>query len=333
MTVAHTLHGLPQQLVNNWTRCAAGDIDAQTAALNADDLNTQIATRAQSKRIAKGIELVTRPDSSVGNKVHIVPGWDFDVLDPVPEDRVFEGPVQDLRRRPALEIHGWDDLGEPMVRRRQPASRPWLRPSWIIAGALAAMMGFQQLTGWSAPLGFSGIPESWRPKESPPNSEKGDFLKDGAQGYVETSACLRRTAPDGWSGAAAGAYEDATRTLMVLAEQTADLDRQTRGVVKGHGEVVELTRFVLGMEQDFLIVMLGVVIYLEQACASVVFPPYLWWLAAGVSLAALAAGAGQLIACSEQSKKHARTAASMRYAEIARVAQQVTAAYGCAARS
>ncbi|MBY0441742.1 MAG: hypothetical protein K2Q25_06345, partial [Mycobacteriaceae bacterium] len=220
-----------------------------------------------------------------------------------------------------------NELDEPLAQQPEPAgeSRPWCRPSAIIVTALVLMVVFQQLTGWSAPFGFSGLPSSWRRKEAPPKAERGDVWVGDSQDFADMSALLQLAHPQTWSGQASGDYADATATLMALAQQMVELDQQSHGVVQAQADVVEETRFILGIEQDFLIVMFAVVLGLEQSCGTAMYT-WLWWFAFGVAVSTVAAGVGELISCSERSRQHADHANSIRYQEVTAAALQVISA-------
>lgn len=221
----------------------------------------------------------------------------------------------------------FNELDGELAAPREPTGQPrsWFRPSAVIVYALVLMVVFQQLTGWSVPFGFSGLPSSWRPKKAPPEAERGESLKKGSQDFTEVCAMLQKATPQTWSGEAAGDYTDATKTLMALAQQMAELDQQAHGVVKAQADVVEETRFILGIEQDFLIVMFAVVLGLEQLYGTAMFT-WLWWFAVTVAVSAVAAGAGELISCSQRSQQHAEQSDSVRYEEVTAAALQLIAA-------
>lgn len=201
------------------------------------------------------------------------------------------------------------------------------RPSALIVYGLIITTIFQQCTGWCIPFGGSEVPDSWRPSEPAPAPEQGEYFTTGAEAATSVAAALPAAPPKTWNSSAADAYAEATATLVALAHQTADLDQQMQSTVHAHSDVVTQARFILGLEQDFLIMTLAAVLYLELAVAEWAEFTALWWFALGVALGAIGVGAWQLGVACDASRKHAATVQSMDYDGVIEAAQRVSAAY------
>lgn len=206
-------------------------------------------------------------------------------------------------------------------------SKPPIRPSWIILGALVTMVGFQQLTGWSAPFGIDAIIASGRRKESAAAPEQGDCFTNTAQQFADLVASLEGTHSRDWTGESATGYADATAQLTAAAQQISDLDTQTHDAVQSHADTVNQTRLLLEIEQDALIAMYVMVRFQECYCVFGPFPLWLWGWAIGVAGIAVAAGLAEVTLCSEKSTSTAKQASVIDYNQATAAALQAMAAY------
>ncbi|OBA71717.1 hypothetical protein A5641_10415 [Mycobacterium sp. 1554424.7] len=131
-------------------------------------------------------------------------------------------------------------------------------PSRIILAALTTLLGMQQLAGASIPFGGS----AW--KGSPTNPFQGDCFESGSRDFTDVADLLRMAVPQSWQGAAADAYTTANSALITQAQTMTDLDREMEKLVKDHAECVSQTQLGIGIEQDVLIAVYPMIVFLES---------------------------------------------------------------------
>ena len=190
-------------------------------------------------------------------------------------------------------------------------------PSRVILGAMTVLVGLQQLSGISIPFGGS----AW--KGSPTYPYQGDCFKDGAQHFTEVAALLQKTAPHSWRGDAAHAYTASNSTLVDQVQKMANLDLEMERLVQEHAEIVTKTQLGIGVEQDILIAVYAMMLYLEAE-------PYTFFqalkVAKAVALASMGTAFGLLGWCLGTSIQTASKVNALGYGEvIAALRPQLTA--------
>ena len=191
------------------------------------------------------------------------------------------------------------------------------RPSRIILYSMTVLVGLQQLSGISIPFGGS----AW--KGSPTYPYQGDCFKDGAQYFTEVAALLQKTAPHSWRGDAAHAYTASNSTLVDQVQKMANLDLEMERLVQEHAEIVTKTQLGIGVEQDILIAVYAMMLYLEAE-------PYTFFqalkVAKAVALASMGTAFGLLGWCLGTSIQTASKVNALGYGEvIAALLPQLTA--------